>query len=58
MKRKGVSPNKILPTPLTLERPLGRVDSLMVNEAVISIIRFPTQITFIALFSAVYPLMI
>lgn len=50
--------NEIFPTALTFKRSLFSVDSLVINKAIISIIRFPTQVTFIALLSTVYSLMI
>lgn len=55
---EGMSPDEIFATPLTFKRFLFRVDSLMIHKAVISIIRFLTEVTFVALLSAVNSLVI
>lgn len=55
---QGMSPDEVLPAPLTLKRSLLRVDPLVVNKAVFSIERLPALVTFVALLPAVYPVMI
>lgn len=58
MHAEGVLCDEVLPTPLTFERLLFRVGSLVIHQAVLSIVRFLTQVTFVALLSTVDPLMI
>lgn len=58
MNVEGMPPNEIFPTPLAFKWSLFSVDSLMVNEAVIPVVRFPTQVTLVAFLSTVYSLVV
>lgn len=58
MNGEGMPSDEIFPTPLTFERSLFRVDPLVINKAIIPVVRFPTLITLVAFLSAVYSLMV
>lgn len=55
---EGVLSEEVFPTPLTFERFLFRVGSLVIHQAVLPIVRFLAEVTFVALLSTVDPLMI
>lgn len=58
MDAEGVLCDEVFPTPLTSERLLFRVGSLVIHQAVLSIVRFLAEVTLVALLSTVDPLMI
>lgn len=58
MDAEGVLCDEVFPTPLAFERLLFRVGSLVIHQAVLPIVRFLAEVTFVALLSTVDPLMI